>query len=331
MPPAEWPRRSVPQKEPQVRPLGSEECQIRRRTGLFENSVSASKKRSRHIQSQPFCGPQVDRQFKLDRRLDRQFTWFGTPENAIHIGRNLMKQLFNTGSIGEQTALGRSHIEWIDRRNSIASRKLDDSRTMSRHEAVRHHDETRTRFAGNCSDRRVDVGIAPNRSDERCNRKGLGSGFERAIKECSTVRSCIGIEQPCRPHDPRIDFFEKSKPLSSHRGLKVREASDVASGPRQVFDETLTNRIRNDCEHYRYASSFSLRCCGGGRGGGHDYIRLPGDQLPCEAPDALSIGATPANLDVHVATVRPPKLPQTLLKRFETSTPRGVSLGIQHE
>jgi len=72
--------------------------------GLFDHLVGAHQERFRDFQAERLGGLQVDHQFELGRRLDRQVGRLLAAQNAVDIGRRAAERIDIVRPVGQQAA-----------------------------------------------------------------------------------------------------------------------------------------------------------------------------------------------------------------------------------
>src|SRR5262245_34688660 len=73
-----------------------------------------------------FCRPEIDDEFKLRRLLHRQITRFGTFQDLVHINSRPPILVSAVLTIGHEAALIDIRLLWVNSRQAVLSSNLDD-------------------------------------------------------------------------------------------------------------------------------------------------------------------------------------------------------------
>jgi hypothetical protein len=131
-----------------------------------------------------------------------------------------------------------------------------DAFTISVNERIRVADQAVSAGCGKPADDGIDVarvlefelnGLDAERGggrQERLQVLGAAAGRDRPVEQVAHLRH------------PGHGFFQQFDPLASERGHRVGEPRHVATGPRQVLDEAVADRIGDDSKDNRHPA-----CC----------------------------------------------------------------------
>src|SRR5262249_42697878 len=88
---------------------------------LLNDLVGAHKQRWRHIESERFCGLEVEDRLVLGRCLHRKVGGLGATQNTVDIGRRLPKLVDNVSAVRHQTELGHMPTDCIRQHRSLTN------------------------------------------------------------------------------------------------------------------------------------------------------------------------------------------------------------------
>ena len=100
--------------------------------GLFDHLIGALLEMYRHVKAERLGGFQIDHQLEFDRGLHGKLARFLALKNAIDIRRRAPKIIGQVISVGQQAAEFSEDTEWIDGRETVASRQRCDLRRDGR-------------------------------------------------------------------------------------------------------------------------------------------------------------------------------------------------------
>jgi hypothetical protein len=111
------------------------------------------------------------------------------------------------------------------------------------------------------------------------------------------------------------DLFEQLQPFSAHSVFGGHKPSDIAAGPRQAFNEAATDRITSHREHDRHGAGRLQQRPHSRSAVGQDDVGRERNQFRRVPANVVSIRASPAGVDPHVAADTPARFLQTLQER----------------
>src|SRR5580693_1607914 len=156
----------------------------------LDNFIGELLEMQRHFKAECLGRLEIDDKLELDWRLHRNLGGFLALENAIDILRRTPKIIGPVNPVRQQAANFSEEAEWIDGRETIASRYRCDLHPMSIREAIRHRDKPTIWLACLCGNNGFEFRPVTNRCCDRLHREGGSGGFEG-------VQPIFGI---CRRH-----------------------------------------------------------------------------------------------------------------------------------
>ena len=127
------------------------------------------------------------------------------------------------------------------------------------------------------------------------------------------------MQQERNPADAGRNLLERLQPFPGHCRFEMREAGDIAAGPRQTCDQANFDRSRDHHEHDRHRARLTLHSRRDRRSVGQNRVRCQADQLRGVGPQAVGIGGGPPSVDPEIAALDPPQFSKCLPKRREAN------------
>src|SRR5215831_14310606 len=122
----------------------------------------------------------------------------------------------------------------------------------------------------------------------------------------------------------RGDLLKQLQPLRRNAVFELGEAGDVASRPRQTFDDAQANWVDRLRKYNRNAAArFEERHDRHAGRGQHD-VRLKRYQLHRIGAETFGIAVAPSEIDLQISADRPTQLLQALNKRRSATVHLGV-------
>ena len=169
----------------------SETCQLR--TSPLHSITSSARPSSvsRDVYAECLASLQVDRQFELGRKLDRQIGRFGALEDAIDIGRRPPIEIGVIDTVGNQAARDDHVTIGIDRRHMVTRGKRSDQNEIGYHccKDVRRQNEAGVLPAAEALENALDVGSSMDGSGNRLDPVGARGCVERLLVKRNIGRS----------------------------------------------------------------------------------------------------------------------------------------------
>src|SRR6516225_1978605 len=208
----------------------------------LDHLVGDQQEIARYSQAESFSCLEVDNELELARRLNRKITSLLTFEDSIGINRRALKIVDLGNSVGQQAAIFSPVMEWVDGRQSVASRQRDDLSAMGIGEAVRHHDKAAVRLACLCGNDGFDFAAVIDRRHGllHCERPGRSFEGRQIIIGIGRRR---GIEQDSDPSNTRRNLLEQLQPLAGYPWLHNVKTGGITSRMREAGDEAAAERI----------------------------------------------------------------------------------------
>src|SRR5262249_25684586 len=128
---------------------------------LFDDRVGTSEHCRWYCEAQCLSGFKIDRQLVLGRRLHWQVGRLLAFEDAIDIAGCAPIPLGKIGPVGDWPAASDERGLGVDRRQSVASRELDEQSALNGRQCTRHHNQTAIARTRECLDGLLDLaGVA---------------------------------------------------------------------------------------------------------------------------------------------------------------------------
>src|SRR6516162_7115347 len=93
----------------------------------LDDLVGEGQQRLRQGEAGRVCRFEVDDEFEFGGLIDRDLTRFNAAKDLVHIVGNLSRRFGGIGPIGHQPATISVKTAWIDRRQPLVRRKLNNS------------------------------------------------------------------------------------------------------------------------------------------------------------------------------------------------------------
>src|SRR5262245_22893251 len=280
----------------------------------LDHLAGADEQRRGHVEPERLRSVEVDDHGEPSLRLHWKVSRFLAPKNAIDVRRRAAELVGNIDAVGYQAAAGGKETECVDRRQPILICKRDDPLVMNRGEDLRHHDQSASRFAPECTELVVHLDLIVNWERGQLDPIRSGSGLGRT-KEWSHIGSRARIEQEPNPPDARRDVIENLYPFAAQLRLVGDEAGDRAAGVRQACDKATADRIGHVDEINGDCAALLHKCGDLRRGLNEHHFRSLFDNLFCKAPHPIGITSRPAIVGPEVTAVGPAQSLQSLAER----------------
>src|SRR6516164_3019084 len=126
---------------------------------LFDQFVGAGEQLARHREAERLGGLEINRQFKLDRLLDRQVSGLRAHQDAIHIGGRASEQVGPLDSVGDKATAASELGHRINCRQTMLRSRGDDELAARIEKTVRQDNKPRCRLRCGRTDRAFNVAL----------------------------------------------------------------------------------------------------------------------------------------------------------------------------